>query len=111
MAKACRGFLTTGPPLPLCSWPCLNSRITVATFLSALLCFFIGPPRGFDLHCTTQQLAFASLLLWVNGMVDDNWQWGLGLGSMPVRFGLIQLLGQRLLKPPLPDGLLQPPLP
>ena len=43
--------------------------------------------------------------------MDDDGQWILGLGSMPIRFGLIQLLGQRLFKPPLPDGLLKTPLP
>jgi hypothetical protein len=44
-------------------------------------------------------------------MVNDDRQWILWLGSMPVRFGLVQLLGQRLFKPPLPDGLLKTPLP
>lgn len=100
MAKACRGLVTFCPPEDL-SWPPLNSRITVATFFSALVAFFIGPPRGFDFHCATQQAAVTSLQLVVNWVVDYHWHGLSRLCRMPVLLCLVKLGWQGQLKPPL----------
>ena len=57
-------------------------------------------------HCATEEAAVTGLQLVVDGVMHNDWLWLSGLCCMPLRFSLIQLGGQRQLKPPLPDGLL-----
>jgi hypothetical protein len=58
-----------------------------------------------DGHGATQKAAFAGLKLLIYFVVDDHRSWIGRLGCVPVLFGLVELAGERGLKPPLPCGL------
>jgi hypothetical protein len=57
-------------------------------------------------HCATEEAAVTGLQRVVDGVMHDDRLRISGLRCMPLCFSLIQLGGQRQLKPPLPDGLL-----
>lgn len=50
--------------------------------------------------------------LGIYGVVQHDWRWYVaGLSSVPGGFGLVNLGWQRLMEPPIVDGLLQSTLP